>query len=118
MQAIDAENMAVETTSQTDIIEPSFENVDGTVIVTFAPREESDGEREEEGNMGGTAEGETKFENEGGFGKLQSLSRKFVDFSHAQRNEASLKVAKKTRKRAQVQCIAYMYMHAVYSVHN
>ena len=103
MQAIDAENMAVETTSQTDIIEPSFENVDGTVIVTFAPQEESDGEREEEGNMGGTAEGETKFEN----------SRKFVDFSHAQRNEASLKVAKKTRKRAQVQYITYI-QHTMY----
>ena len=98
MQAIDAENMAVETTSQTNIIEPSFENVDGTVIVKFAPKE-SDGE---EGDTV-SEKGGTKVESEGGFGgKLQSPSRKFVDFSHAQRNEVSLKVAKKTRKRAQV----------------
>ena len=104
MQAIDAENTAMETTSQTDIIEPSFDNIDGTVIVKFAPKEESDeeNEKEEGGVMGGTAEGGMKFESEGGLGKLQSPSRKFVDFSHAQRNEASLKVAKKTRKRAQV----------------
>ena len=104
MEAIDAENMAVESTnSQTDVIEPSFENADGAVIIKFTPKDsESDGESEKE-KGGGTAEGGTKFESEGGFGRmLQSPSRKFVDFSHTQRNEASLKVAKKAKKRAQV----------------
>ena len=120
MQAIDAENTAVESTnSPTDIIEPSFENVDGTVIVKFAPKDSSDGEEEEEkeGVVGATAEpGGTKFVGEEGFGfrgKLQSPNRKFVDFSHAQRSEeASLKVAKKTRKRAQVH--VYYVLKIVY----
>jgi hypothetical protein len=120
MKAIDAENMAVEpTTSQTDIIEPSFGNIDGAVIVKFAPVDsESDGEKEVEkevgGLVGGTAEGGTKFESEGVFeGRLQSPSRKFVDFSHAQRNEASLKVAKKTKKRAQVIIHACIHVHVI-----
>ena len=108
MKAIDAENTAVEpTASQTDITEPSFGTTDGAVVIKFTPGDsESDGEKEEEGIVGGAAEGGTKFESEGGFGGrlLQSPSRKFVDFSHAQRNEASLKVAKKTKKRAQVHC--------------
>ena len=76
------------------------------MVIKFAPGDsESDGEKDE-GIVGGTAEGGTKFESEGGLrGKLlQSPSRKFVDFSHAQRSEASLKVAKKTKKRAQVHC--------------
>lgn len=108
MKAIDAENTAVEpTASQTDILEPSFGNIDGAVVIKFTPGDsESDGEKEKEGIVGGTAEGGTKFESEGGLrGKLlQSPSRKFVDFSHAQRSEASLKVVKKTKKRAQVHC--------------
>ena len=114
MQAIDAENTAVESTnSPIDIIEPSFENVDGTVIVKFAPKDSSDGEEEEEekeGVVGVTAEpGGTKFVGEEGFG----FRRKFVDFSHAQRSEeASLKVAKKTRKRAQVH--VYYILRIVY----
>ena len=98
MHAIDAENMAVETSSQSSSIEPSFENVDGTVIVKFVPPQESDRE-------GGSTEGGTETGTKGGFEKLQSPSRKFVDFSHAQKNEASLRVAKKTRKRAQVRCV-------------
>lgn len=95
MEAVDAENMAVETTSETNIVEPSFENVDGTVIVKFAPKE-SEGEEED-------SEGGNKIQDRGEPGKLlQSPSRKFVDFSSVQKNEAALKVAKKTRKRAQV----------------
>lgn len=82
----------MESSSQSNIIEPSFDNVDGTVIVKFTPKD-SDGEGE---GVQEEAEIERKHES------LKSPSRKFVDFSHAQRNEASLKVAKKTRKRAQV----------------
>ena len=98
MQAIDDENMAVEEDSHTDIAESAFKNVDGTVVVKFSPKE-SDGE-EDEG--GGSTEGGTKFESEREFKKLKCPSRKFVDFSHAHKDEASLKAAKKTRKRAQV----------------
>ena len=96
MQAIDAENMAVETSSQSNIVEPSFDNVEGTVVVKFTPKE-SDSEEGSTHDSGGT-----KVMRKGGIESLKSPSRKFVDFSYAQKNEASLKVAKKTRKRAQV----------------
>ena len=115
MKAIEAENTTMEpTASQTDIVEPSFGNIDGAVVIKFAPGDsESDGEKEGEGIVGGAAEGGTKFESEEGFGGklLQSPGRKFVDFSHAQRSEASLKVAKKTKKRAQVEYIVHAHVH-------
>ena len=96
MEAIDAENMGVKSSSDTNVIEPSFDNVEGTVIVNFTPNE---GDQEL-----GQSQVEQEVKSEGGFSKLQSPSRKFVDFSRAQRNETSLKISKKARKRAQV-CI-------------
>ena len=105
MEAIDAENMGVKSSSDTNIIEPSFENVEGTVIVKFTPNE---GDQEV-----GHSQVEQEVKNGGGFSKLQSPSRKFVDFSHAQRNETSLKISKKARKRAQV-CMPLFYSWNAY----
>ena len=107
MEAIDAENMDIKSSSQTDVLEPSFENVEGTVIVKFTP---NDNEQEIGYSEGGHEEVKRDWESS----KLQSHSRKFVDFSHAQENEASIKIAKKARKRAQVSLVMWIYIHVAY----
>ena len=104
MEAIDAENMGVKSSSQTDVLEPSFENVEGTVIVKFTP---NDNKQE----MGYSEKGHEEVKRDWESSKLQSHSRKFVDFSHAQKNEASIKIAKKARKRAQVSMITCICLY-------
>ena len=104
MEAIDAENMGVKSSSQTDVLEPSFENVEGTVIVKFTP---NDNKQE----MGYSEKGHEEVRRDRESSKLQSHSRKFVDFSHAQKNEASIKIAKKARKRAQVSMITCICLY-------
>ena len=80
MQAMDAENQMIE---------------DSTSNVQLVPKSELPGDRSHDQELHGD-----RFRS--GRGLQASPSRKFVDFSSAQRREVSEKVSKKTRKRGQV----------------